>query len=795
MTPLYAFQTEGRLRLKRALRFVVERIAITPQRLDAVHRAEPDRKIKTPSVPDSMTAPDLAQITVWPLVDRSRRSRTSMIFDTLGARALMTTQWHVKGFTVGRIGSRLRQLRALRSGWPAPRRQGASVRHSRSISLADRPLRPGASRVLDALAPLLCLLPAVAIAQFLAVPMAAATVYKCVAPDGSISYSGTPCAANAASSTVQTAPPGRSSRSGSGPEIQNAYVSPRNGRMLDVTGQLRSLCSTSTGACLVSCGNQLAGDPDFGQRKYCRVSYRCGGGTSQELRVQEGERLNLSCRSDADATQPGADGAHDSSAHAASTRDSQQNSITAVSPRAPANPPSSSGASTTPSMKPGLWQIDKGDLSAVNNPAMPDTALRLCVTPEMASRRQTPISGQPGEGSCSPPVTTHRGETILYEARCRDQAKELSVTVESSVDGNSIIMNLDTKPLPGSPSAAPTLHSRTRMLYIGPDCRVNYPAPKEDVRSRRLRYEATLSADGKRYQLQTEYECRYESHEGTEGGYQVRSWTLKGSEKLFRITDKLSDGELLTVFPKNLHLRSWAEDSGPCPMSATNVRSQIVTALGPEPAALERFDREHVEFMTHHVALLDSRIVPLPAGTPAVTQVSEGAAPGPTSPEKTYYSISATVVPLSSVAAREGHKEFIAEKHVPWLSSGQSYAFQKWTDDDVQFARKYVGIFTTEDDFRGKLDEITAGLRVYGAARDGNDWKIQRDKPQLASQWIPIPTKSAADEPPTNVPAMTKTWVNYEGARIEVAVFSYYRLFYDPKHDELIELGAEKLNF
>ena len=42
---------------------------------------------------------------------------------------------------------------------------------------------------------------------------------------------------------------------------------------------------------------------------------------------------------------------------------------------------------------------------------------------------------------------------------------------------------------------------------------------------------------------------------------------------------------------------------------------------------------------------------------------------------------------------------------------------------------------------------------------------------------------------------MTKTWVNYEGARIEVAVFSYYRLFYDPKHDELIELGAEKLNF
>jgi hypothetical protein len=246
-------------------------------------------------------------------------------------------------------------------------------------------------------------------------------------------------------------------------------------------------------------------------------------------------------------------------------------------------------------------------------------------------------------------VTTRRNDTILYEARCRDNAKELSVTVESSIDGNSIIMNLDSKPLPGDPSATPALHSRTRMLYIGPDCHVNYPVPREDVRSRRMRYEATLSADGKRYQLQTDYECRYESHEGTEGGYQVRSWTLKGTESAFRITDKLPDGELLTVFPKNLHLRPWAEDTGPCPMNATNVRSQIVTALGPGPFTLERFDRQHVEFMTHHVALLGSRIVPLPAGTPAVTQVSEGAAPGANLPEKTYYSISATVVPLCRV--------------------------------------------------------------------------------------------------------------------------------------------------
>lgn len=45
----------------------------------------------------------------------------------------------------------------------------------------------------------------------------------------------------------------------------------------------------------MSCGNQLAGDPDFGQRKYCRIAYVCAGGRVQVLQIQEGERSTLSC--------------------------------------------------------------------------------------------------------------------------------------------------------------------------------------------------------------------------------------------------------------------------------------------------------------------------------------------------------------------------------------------------------------------------------------------------------------------------------------------------------------------
>jgi hypothetical protein len=87
------------------------------------------------------------------------------------------------------------------------------------------------------------------------------------------------------------------------PQIVSAvYASPRNGASLDVTSALRRRCIA--GSCNVLCGNQLAGDPDFGQGKYCSISYRCGGGPGQELRIREGEQFVLSCRAGAGAGAP-----------------------------------------------------------------------------------------------------------------------------------------------------------------------------------------------------------------------------------------------------------------------------------------------------------------------------------------------------------------------------------------------------------------------------------------------------------------------------------------------------------
>lgn len=137
---------------------------------------------------------------------------------------------------------------------------------------------------------LCCLL----LVQLLAALPASAAIYKCVGPDGSTSYSDNPCT-GAALPSAMASPPQESSTP-AGLSIQSAaYASPRNGRALDVTRQLQSLCSAGAGSCLLTCGNQLAGDPDFGQQKYCRIAYQCGGQAVPPLQVPEGTRLRLAC--------------------------------------------------------------------------------------------------------------------------------------------------------------------------------------------------------------------------------------------------------------------------------------------------------------------------------------------------------------------------------------------------------------------------------------------------------------------------------------------------------------------
>jgi hypothetical protein len=84
---------------------------------------------------------------------------------------------------------------------------------------------------------------------------------------------------------------------GPAPQIRSASYLSSRGRALDVTHVLQSACRSGTGACKVACGNQLAGDPDFGHSKYCQINFQCGDRAVQSVRETEGRTLTLLCGS------------------------------------------------------------------------------------------------------------------------------------------------------------------------------------------------------------------------------------------------------------------------------------------------------------------------------------------------------------------------------------------------------------------------------------------------------------------------------------------------------------------
>jgi hypothetical protein len=82
--------------------------------------------------------------------------------------------------------------------------------------------------------------------------------------------------------------------------LRARYVSPRNGREIDVTAQLKSNCPKMGPDCRAQCGNALAGlDPDFGQQKFCEIDYQCPSRPAQTVHVPEGSPATVTCTSSA----------------------------------------------------------------------------------------------------------------------------------------------------------------------------------------------------------------------------------------------------------------------------------------------------------------------------------------------------------------------------------------------------------------------------------------------------------------------------------------------------------------
>ena len=436
-------------------------------------------------------------------------------------------------------------------------------------------------------------------------------------------------------------------------------------------------------------------------------------------------------------------------------------------------------------MKPGMYQvqIDMGALVPTEKNTGP-TYMRMCFTPAMIDRAN-PV---PTQDQCDSYKVNHEGNTTHISFSCSKDGTKATGRSDETIDGNHrhSVIDMSTETQEGTHA----IHLVTDLIFLGSDCNATYSAPPVPISVRHYHYESSLKGDGRNYHLSTEYQCRLEGD--STAPFNQLEWRLQGGMNRLKLVGKLPNGSAFKVQPLHLDWRIWDKNAGTCPDSTRTIDSEIWVTAVQSPAKIERFDANHGTSREHQLQLIESKLVldktdSVPSGTP-------GLKPPPYVEDRPqYYSVEMISVPAPSVSSQKGLKEFTEQKRIAWLAGGQSYPFTAWNDDDVAFARNYTGMFTTEDDRRGGPGKDAEGLKTYFALSTKNEWHIDRDY-DLASQWLLLPDKKDADKrlPEPDPAALTKTWIDYDDARIEIPLFTHYRVFYDPKRDEYLQFSINR---
>ena len=121
-----------------------------------------------------------------------------------------------------------------------------------------------------------------------------------------------------------------------------------------------------------------------------------------------------------------------------------------------------------------------------------------------------------------------------------------------------------------------------------------------------------------------------------------------------------------------------------------------------------------------------------------------------------------------------------------WFENGKSYPFTSWSDDDVAFARlRQLGT---------KIDGYTDAAPRIPLRMMGEEWVFSGDS-HRAIQWRIEPVPANQNEEREATPSSKfKRWIVFGNSRIEIPLRSYYRTFYQPEQDRLLEFRVEHVD-
>lgn len=306
-----------------------------------------------------------------------------------------------------------------------------------------------------------------------------------------------------------------------------------------------------------------------------------------------------------------------------------------------------------------------------------------------------------------------------------------------------------------------------------------------------ISYDVSVQVDGYTYKLTTKYKCYYEdiawlSERGAD-------WHIRGNEDPLKITGTLHDGSRFEALPFNLYRPNdpYSSSGGRCPEHSRDVETMFYIEDKRNPSHVEGFSTNDTTSNLHKVKILDSGLHIDSFGV-APFHNPQHDKPGPVRDGKAYYTVSMTVLAAPNLAMWKGLGDFIQQKHLPWLIRGGDNPFHDWTSDDVDFSRNYSQIFTWKTT-RTTTGAPLADVVEYYGTPIGDEWQLQQQNSQSASQWHAEPPDICKIDC-LNPEHMTKKWIRYDGAHIEIEFSTYFRYFYDPVRNEIISLSVEHVH-
>lgn len=276
-------------------------------------------------------------------------------------------------------------------------------------------------------------------------------------------------------------------------------------------------------------------------------------------------------------------------------------------------------------------------------------------------------------------------------------------------------------------------------------------------------FETKVVVNGEEKYLKKQYQCHYEDL--TWVSSRGPNWHNREGKYSIRVLGVLNDGFRFEALP---YLNSYRSE---CPEERKKVYTRLFVEI--DESTVESFDRQRKHGTKHNIAIENSNIDITGTGISIFKEQSDWLRAK--KPETNYYTIYATYYKRINWKPASKIDSFIKSKKMEWFESGKSYPFTSWSSDDVTFARLRK---------LNKNSSPRISLRLKG-----DEWIISNEK-EHAIQWRiePMYTDKSDKLTPST---MLKQWIAFDGSRIEIPLKKYYRIFYHPKSDSLIEFRVE----